>query len=134
MPALYSILANSYRAKRLRLLNEQDICQELHYRLQLCRNSDPILHPTDWDPTLVTNQFMLAMLLHQIASIKKNPEAIPELRMERYEVGLVYKYYMMKVAKHGVKSHGDESVLASAVKARVYEEAAMVEGEGLRFA
>jgi hypothetical protein len=44
--------------------------------------------------------------------------------MERYEIGLVYKYYMMKGAKHEVKIHGDESApLASAVKTMVYEEA-----------
>jgi hypothetical protein len=42
-------------------------------------NSDPILYPTDWHPSPATNQFMLAMLLYQIAFIKKDIEAIPTL-------------------------------------------------------
>jgi hypothetical protein len=46
--------------------------------------------------------------------------------MERHEVGLVYKYNMMKVAKYAAKSYGDNSAFANAVKARVYEEAAML--------
>ena len=77
---------------------------------------------------LVTNQFMLAMLLQQIAFIKKNPEAIPTLPIERHEAGLLYKYHMMKVAHNGAKTFGDRSNLVRAVKSRLYEEAAMVEG------
>lgn len=74
------------------------------------------------------------MLLHQIAFIKTKLEVILALRMERYEIGLVYKYYMMKGVKHEVKIHGDESAaLASAAKAMLYEEAARVEGKDLSF-
>jgi hypothetical protein len=47
-PALHAILASNYPAKRLQLHNERYLRQELHYWLQLCLNSDPILHPTDW--------------------------------------------------------------------------------------
>jgi hypothetical protein len=71
---------------------------------------------------------MLSMLLHQIALIKKDTEAIQALQIERHEAGLVYMYNMMKVAKHAVRSHGDNSAVANAVKARVYEEATILKG------
>jgi hypothetical protein len=76
---------------------------------------------------VVTNQFMLAMLLHQIAFLKENDEDLPTFPLRRHEVGLLYKYYMTQIAKMEL-IHGDRSNVITAVKARIHEEAALVEG------
>jgi len=123
--ALHSRLATSYRAKRLRVQDDEIIRHELYYWLQICRTN---MFHRQWNPTLVTNQFMLAMLLHQVAFMKKTPEALSTLAMERHEIGLLYKHYMMQVAKNGVRSHGSRSGFVKAVQRRLDEEAAMVEG------
>jgi hypothetical protein len=67
---------------------------------------------------------MLAMAL-----AKDNSTAVPELPLQIFELGLVYKYCMMKAAEDAQTSHGKHSNLWKAFNARLIEEAALVGDE-----
>jgi hypothetical protein len=89
LPSLHSDLATSYHAKG-------NYLKEAHYLLHLCFISDPMLYPSRVYPARVYNLFMLTMALHKLA---KDSTAVPKLPLQVFELGLIYKYCMMKVAK-----------------------------------
>jgi hypothetical protein len=67
---------------------------------------------------------MLTMALHKLA--RDNSAAAPELPLQSFELGLVYKYCMWKAAEDAQTSLGKNSNLWKALNARLIEEAALV--------
>ena len=80
--------------------------------------------PSRVDPTRVRNLFMLTMALHTLA--RDNSAAAPELPLQSFELGSVYKYCMWKAAEDAQTSLGKNSNLWKALNARLIEEAALV--------
>lgn len=119
LPAIHSNLATSYYAKRNHL-------KEAHYLLHLCFISDPVLYPSRVHPARVRNLFMLTMVLHKLAKDNSKSTAVPTVPLRDFELGLIYKYCMMKVAEDVQTSYGKQSSLWKALNARVIEEAELV--------
>lgn len=121
IPNLHSHLATSYRAMtmfadptashevQLNLLNE------LRHRLPLCFIGEPAIRPVPTHPMRVMNHFMLVMLLRRILLTQKDLSAFPGFNFQRAEVGMYYKYYLIKLCIDVPISHGKESPLARAV-------------------
>lgn len=116
LPLLHFNLAIGYRAK-------QNHSKEVHHLLHLCFVVDPVLYHSRVDPTRVCNLFMLTMALHKLA--RGNSTASPELPLQSVELGLVYKYCMLKAAKDAQTSHGENSNLWKALTARLMDDAAL---------
>ena len=121
IPNLHSHLATGYRAKTMfsdpTVSHEVqlNLLSELRHRLPLCFVGDPAIRPISTHPMRVINLFMLTMLLRRILLVLKDTSKFPDFKFQRTEVGLVYKYYMMKVHEDAPISHGKDSPLAVSV-------------------
>ena len=101
--------------------------KEMRYMLHLCFVADPAIYSSRQHPARVRNLVQLAMAIkgsrkHR-ADTAKAKDHVP---LEDYELGLAYKYCIMKVADDVDASHGDSSILARAVRHILMEEAQMV--------
>ena len=123
MRALIYRLADSYHRKH-------DCRQELRYLLLLSCVYDPVFFPNPTHPDPVENLHRLVLLLQQIAFAKKSSGALSEIPFERHEIGLVYKYNMLKIAEAALVSHGRESTLARATRIKLLEEAKLMNPDG----
>jgi hypothetical protein len=103
---------------------KQAYIKEVGYRLFLSFVSDPVVYPSPFYPTRVNNLFRLTMALHNLAKDESKDSSI--LPLQDFELGLVYKYCMVKTFKAAMVSHGKESMLWKALNERLTREAAMV--------
>lgn len=118
LPSLYSLLAIGYHAKR-------NHSKEVYYLVYLYFLSDPLLYPSRVDPTRVCTLFRLTMALHKLARDKST--AASKLPLQSFELGLVYKYCMWKLAEDAETSFGKNSSLWKALNDRLIEDAALVD-------
>ncbi|KAK3178822.1 hypothetical protein OEA41_000959 [Lepraria neglecta] len=116
MPSLTHRLAASYHRKH-------NHCQELCYLLLVFCVHDPVLYANSTHPTRVNNLYRLVCLLQNIAFAKTSGGALPEIPLERPEIGLAYKYNMLKVVDAAPVSHARQSTLARAVQVKLRDEA-----------
>lgn len=123
MPSLTHRLAISYHYKHNRY-------QELRYLLRVCCVYDPFLYANSTHPTRVNNLYRLVCLFQSIAFAKKSNGTLPKIPFERWEIGLVYKYNMLKVADAAPVSHGRQSTLARAVRVKLLDEARLIKPDG----
>ena len=89
LPSLHSNLATSYHAKR-------NYLKEAYYLLHLCFISDPVLYPSCVYPACIHNQFILTIVLYKLA---KDSTTVSKLPLQSFELGLIYKCCIIKVAK-----------------------------------
>jgi hypothetical protein len=102
--SLYSDLATSYHAKG-------NYLKEAYYLLYLCFISDPVLYPSRVHPALVRNLSILTIALHKLA---KDSTTVSKLYLQGFELVLIYKYCIMKVAKDAQTSYRKQSSLSKA--------------------
>lgn len=103
-----------------------NLLNELRHRLPLCFIGEPAIRPVPTHPIRVMNHFMLVMLLRRILLAQKDPSAFPGFIFQRAEVGMYYKYYLVKLCIDVPISHGKESPLARAVDDLIRREFAIM--------
>jgi hypothetical protein len=92
--------------------------------LHVCFVADPSMHPNRHHPLRVRNLVQLACAIKRSAAA--HAEHAEQLPLEEHELGLAYKYCMMKVSDYVDASYGSSSLLARAVKKLCMVEAQMV--------
>ncbi|KAF4626186.1 hypothetical protein G7Y89_g11979 [Cudoniella acicularis] len=117
LPILHSQLADGYYRQR-------NFGKEAYYLLHVCFVSDPVLFPSRVHPSRVRNLFMLTLALKQLA--KNGSTAVPEIPLKDFELGLVYKYCMLKVVGDAKVGFGPDSELWKTLNRTLIEEAGMV--------
>jgi hypothetical protein len=98
--------------------------------LHVCFVANLVIYPSRQRPTRVRNLAQLAMAIKGSRKHRADTaKAANHVPLKDYELGLAYKYCMIKVADEVDASHGKSGILARAVKHILMEEAQMATGD-----